>query len=91
MEQIIYGKKYDTGTAFLVASNESGNWDCATRYEYLYKTEKGNFFLHHSTRWEGERDAITPCSIEEAKDFYERLPEHEMTYKEAFGTDPEEA
>ena len=54
-------------------------------------TPNGRFFLLHTSRWEGERDHIEPVSPDEARQYYEDLPEHEMTYEEAFGEAPEEA
>ena len=36
-------------------------------------------------------DRIEPVGLEEAKQYYEDLPEHEMSYAEAFGEEPEEA
>ena len=61
------------------------------RNVYLYKTVKGSFFLYRTTRWQGERDSIKPVTEQEARYWYEQLPEHEMEYEEAFGEHPEEA
>ncbi len=94
MEQIVNGLKYNTEKADLVASNEY--WDGHSRDRdgrntYLYKTENGRYFLHHTTRWDGERDHIEPVSPDEARQYYERLPDHGLTYAEAFGKEPEAA
>jgi len=94
VRQIVDGKVYDTEKAELVAHDrywDGHNWDRRGRNTYLYKTKKENFFLHHTTRWQGERDYIEPVDKEEAKFWYEKLPEHEMEYEEAFGEVPEEA
>jgi len=94
LERIIDGKRYSTITASLVASNrywDGSNWDRSGRCTYLYKTARGNFFLHHTTRWQGERDTLEAISEGEAKSRYEGLPEHEMEYEDAFGQAPEEA
>lgn len=94
MKQVIDGKVYDTETADLVASDnywDGSNWDRHGRNTYLYKTKRGNFFAYHKTRWQGERNYIEALSIAEAKRLYERLPETEMTYEEAFGEKPEDA
>jgi hypothetical protein len=94
MQQIVNGLKYDTDAADLVASNEywdGHNWERDGRNTYLYRTKAGRFFLHHTTLWQGERDRIEPVSPDEARQYYEDLPEHEMTYEEAFGEAPEEA
>ena len=61
------------------------------RNTYLYRTKAGRFFLHHTTLWQGERDHIEPVSPDEARQYYEDLPEHKMSYAEAFGEEPEEA
>lgn len=94
MKKVVDGKLYDTEKAQVVASDhywDGSNWDRQGRNTFLYKTQKGNFFLHHTTRWQGERDSIEPVSMEEAKQFFEQLPEHELSYEEAFGEAPEEA
>ncbi len=94
MEQIINGLKYDTDAAARVASNEywdGHNWDRNGRNTYLYKTENGRYFLLHTSRWGGERDHIEPVSPDEARQYYEDLPEHEMRDADAFGEEPEAA
>ena len=94
MQQIIDGKMYDTETADLVASDnywDGSNWDRHGRNTFLYKTKRGAFFVHHTTRWQGERDSIQAIDVDGAKALYEQLPEHDMDYAEAFGVAPEEA
>ena len=94
MEQIINGLKYDTETAALVASDrwwDGNNYERNGRNTYLYRTKAGRFFLHHTTLWQGERDHIEPVSPDEARQYYEDLPEHDMPYAEAFGEEPEAA
>jgi len=94
MEQIINGLRYSTEAAALVASDrywDGNNWERSGRNTYLYKTKNGRFFLHHTTQWTGERDHIEPVSIEEARQYYEDLPEQEIDYVEAFGDEPGEA
>ncbi|MDL1909857.1 hypothetical protein FBQ81_04050 [Chloroflexi bacterium CFX6] len=94
MKQIINRKVYDTKTASLVASDrywDGSNFERHGRNTYLYKTPNGAFFSHHTTQWQGERDSIQALSVDEAKDLFERLPEHDMSYEAAFGEKPEEA
>ena len=94
MEQIINGLKYDTDAAALVASDrwwDGHNWDRDGRNTYLYKTPNGRFFVYRTSQWQGERDRIEPVSPDEARQYYEDLPEHEMSYAEAFGEEPEAA
>ena len=89
---------YDTDTAELVASVEQrGLFSEMESRNYLYKTKKGNFFrLDHETRtspfnWGPKPDVITPLSIDEAKEWYEKMDSHSMDYKDAFGIELEEA
>ena len=94
MKQIVNGLQYDTEAAALVASDrwwDGHNFERNGRNTYLYRTKAGRFFLHHTTLWQGERDHIEPVSPDEARQYYEDLPEHEMTYEEAFGEEPEDA
>jgi len=94
MQQIINGLKYDTETADRVASDrywDGNNFERSGRNTYLFKTPNGRFFLHHTTLWANERDHIEPVSADEARQYYEDLPEHDMPYAEAFGEEPEDA
>lgn len=94
MQQIVNGLRYDTDKAEKIASDDywdGSNHDRNGRNIYLHKTAKGNFFIHKTTRWQGERDSIEPVTVEEAKGYYEILPEHEVDYPAAFGEEPEEA
>jgi len=94
MQQIIEGIRYDTDKATLIAHDrtwDGHNMDRNGRNLYLYRTPKGCYFLHIVTRWQGETDHITPQSLEDALDQYERLSAHELYYEEAFpGLHPEE-
>ncbi|MBS3948389.1 MAG: hypothetical protein KGZ57_08835 [Dethiobacter sp.] len=94
MRAVIDGKLYDTDKARMVASDrywDGSNWERHGRNTMLYKTARGAFFLHRTTQWQGERESIEPLSMEEAKGYYERLPEYELDFAEAFGVEPEEA
>lgn len=94
MKQIIGGKEYNTETATLLASDrywDGSNFERNGRNTYLYKTAKGNFFAHHTTQWQGERNTLEALTIDEAKALYEELHEHESEYEEAFGVKPEAA
>ena len=88
MQQIINRKIYDTNTASRVTNRGPLNHG---RTSSLYKTEKGNFFIHSETIWDREYDVITPISEEEAKEVYEAMPYHDMDWETAFGEVPEEA
>lgn len=94
MEQIIDGRSYDTDKAKLVASDrywDGSNYERDGRNKYLYKTLKGNFFLHYTTLWQEERDLLEAISKDQAKQYFEDLPEHELEYELAFGEKPVEA
>ena len=94
MEQIINGLKYDTERAALVATDrwwDGQNFERNGRNTYLYRTKAGRFFVHRTSLRQGERDHIEPVSPDDARQYYEDLPEHEMTYAEASGEEPEDA
>jgi len=94
MKQIIDRKVYDTKTATLIASDrywDGHNFERSGRNTYLYKTAKGNFFTHNTTQWQGESDTIQALTVDEAKDLYESLREHDLDFEAAFGEKPEEA
>ena len=94
MQAIINGKRYDTEKAELVAHDrywDGNNFERQGRNQFLYKTKIGNFFLHSTTMWQGERDSITPLDIIDAMAKYEALPEQVVEYEQAFEFEPEEA
>ena len=94
MQAIINGKRYDTEKAELIAHNrywDGHNFERQGRNQFLYKTKIGNFFLHTTTLWQGERDSIIPLDLVEAMSEYEKLPEQEIEYETAFELEPEEA
>jgi len=89
MKQIINGLRYDTQKATEIASYAYSNrTDFSGIEEKLYRTEKGNYFLHG---WGGaatsyaksvgdgmtEGEAITPMSEAEAVDWLEAKGEAE--------------
>lgn len=94
MKQIIGRKVYNTETATHIADNQFAdgtNRLNVGRASSLYKTQKGSFFIFHKTIWQGEHDSIKPVSVEEAKDRYESLRNHAVSWEEAFSEKPEEA
>jgi len=94
IKQVIGGIQYDTEKAEVIASNEywdGHNWERRGRNIHLYRSPKNRYFEAFSSQWAGERDYVKPLSKEEAKNLYESLPEHEVSYQEAFGEAPEEA
>ncbi len=94
MKQIIERKEYDTEKAALVASNrfwDGSNFERNGQNTYLYKTPNGRYFAHHTTCWQGERDTLEALTVDEAKDLYESLPEHDLDFEAAFGEKVAEA
>jgi len=88
----IKGKRFDSKTAEVVAHGSFlGGYrgDHLGRYQILYKTKKGDFFMFHETNWEDELDCLEPVSFAEAEDIYHQLLCPEMEYHKAFGSEPE--
>jgi hypothetical protein len=95
-ERIIERKRYSVETATLIAHDaywDGHNFERQGRNEFLYRTPKGNYFVVTLTQWQGEGDTLIPVSQDEAIELYEgSLPEHEVSYSEAFpGVEVEEA
>jgi len=92
---VIDRKRYTTKDATIIASDEycDGHFSERTgQNQWLLKTKKGSYFLQTQTQWQGERDSIIPCTLEEAIYHYEYLPVHEVEFEKAFpGVEIEEA
>lgn len=92
---IINGKRYNTETATVIASNEywdGSNWERHGTNRHLYRTARGAYFVGCSTCWQGDRSHIEAIEESEAKQIYESLPEHEQEYEDAFpGSHADEA
>ncbi len=86
--RIVGKKRYSTKTATLIASDaywDGSNWERHGRNTFLYRTPRGAFFTVNLTQWQGEQDTLLPITQDEAIDLYENsLPEHELSYAEAF-------
>lgn len=95
MRRVVNGKRYNTETATIIASDEywdGSNYERGGTNTHLYRTPKGAYFVGHSTCWQGSRSHIEVISKEDAMRLYEELPEHECEYETAFpGTVAEEA
>lgn len=92
MKQIIDGLQYDTETATLITSDhywDGRNFERDGRNKFLYKTKRGNFFVYHTTRWQGEIDWIEPVSETQARNIFEKLPNVKVDYEAAFNERPE--
>jgi hypothetical protein len=81
-------KRYSTETATLLADDEywdGHNFEHNGRNEFLYRTPNGAYFTVNLTQWQGERDTLTPITLQEAIELYEgSLTEHRVNYQEAF-------
>lgn len=87
MDKVIGRKRYNTEKSQIIASDaywDGHNWERRGRNTYLYKTQKGNYFVTHLTCWQGEQDHLKPLSQEEAINLWELLSEDKMNFKEAF-------
>ena len=87
MIRVIDGKRYNTSTATLIASDaywDGHNWERRGRNEFLYRTQNANYFLFRMTQWQGEADSIEPLSESEAIHHFQNLEEQEVTFEIAF-------
>jgi hypothetical protein len=77
VKEIVDGRLYSTDSAELLAFDLRND-------KFLYRTKKGDFFLHYSTLWQDEQEYIEPIDEIEAKIWYEKFPEHEIKFEEVF-------
>jgi hypothetical protein len=86
--RIVEQRRYSTTTATLVAGDDfwdGHNWERQGRQCWLYKTPNGAFFTVNLTKWQGERDTLTPVTLGEAIELFEgSLTEHRVNYAVAF-------
>lgn len=96
MTRIVDRTRYSVATADLLAGDDfwdGHNFERRGRNTFLYRTPKGAYFKVTLTQWQGESDDLTPVTLEEAIELYERqLTEHYAEYADAFpGVEVEEA
>jgi len=83
MRKLKDGKIYDTEKSIKLATDfVSGGLN--DRYDELYRTKKGNFFLVHYTRYQGECSYIEPVSEKEAIEAYTSMYDTILGIEEAF-------
>ena len=85
--RVVGRRCYRVKTATLLASDycrDSSNGERNSRNTFVYCTFKGDYFKVNLTLCQGERNTLTPLSVESAVDLYEALPEKEVTFEEAF-------
>jgi hypothetical protein len=86
--KIVDKTRYDVSKSTLIAGDDfwdGHNWERNGRNTFLYRTPKGYYFEVTLTRWQGERDSLTPVPLDQAISDYEHsLPEHRIPYEQAF-------
>ncbi len=86
--RIVNKIRYSVENATLLAADDywdGHNFERRNRNTFLYKTQKGNYFVVNMTQWQGEEDSLEPVTQEEAISLYEgRLSEHYEKYEVAF-------
>lgn len=86
--RIVDRVRYSVEVSTLLASDEywdGHNFERHGTNTFLYRTPKSKYFTVRLTQWQGEYDALNPCTLDEAIEFYEgSLKEHEVSYEEAF-------
>lgn len=94
--EIIGGKRYNTQTATLIASDafwDGHNYERRGTNTFLFRTPKGRYFTQVRSQWEGADDGkLTPYCQEDALRLWGELREHEVSFEEAFpGVEVEDA
>ncbi len=87
MNVVVNGKRYRTDTAFLLASDavwDGRNWERRGRNIFLYKTQKGNYFVQYQTKRKGEHDHLKPLELDAAIQLFEQLTKKEVDFSTAF-------
>jgi uncharacterized membrane-anchored protein len=85
--EVIDGKRYCTAGSVEIANDafwDGHNYERQGRNTFLFCTLKGNYFTVSRTQCQGERDALTPQTQDVAIQLWEQLPEHLVTFEEAF-------
>lgn len=94
-EKIVDRKRYNTATATLLAGDDfwdGHNFERSGRNTFLYRTPRGAYFQVILTQWQGERDTLTPLTLDQAIELYEHLAERRVEYQDAFpGVDVQDA
>lgn len=61
-----------------------GSWEGMGRHTFLFRTPKGNYFAQHQSSLPGERTQLMPLDQSDAMTLYEKLPNKEVIFEEAF-------
>ena len=88
LSRVVNRKIYDVQNAQLLAGDDYWDGNSHERYgrnTFLYKSNRGDYFLARLTQWEDERDIIEPITQDDAITYYQRyLPVHRVDFTEAF-------
>lgn len=87
MQQVIDGRRYNTETAALIASDEywdGHNYERRGTNTHLYRSPNGRYFVGYSTQWQGSRSRIEALTEAEAVALYEQLPKQDVEFEAAF-------
>ena len=85
--EVIGGKRYKTADSVEIANDaywDGHNYERRGRNRFLFKTRGGNYFTVTRTQWQGEISRLEAVTIDAAITLWEQLPEHEVSFEEAF-------
>lgn len=93
MKSVIDGVTYNTETAEEVATTAFRESDAdrynSGKYQTLYKTSKGRFFIAYYTLWDGQQNKIEAVGTRKAKEFCRDFGDSD-TVAEVFSPAPTE-
>jgi len=84
---IVDRKRYSTKDSVLLAGDDywdGHNYERSGTNTFLYRTKKGAYFWIGLSQWQGERDNLTPVSMDQAYTMYERMQEKRVPVEDAF-------
>ena len=87
MSKVVDGKRYNTETATVIASDDyfdGYNYERNGRNCFLMRTLHGHYFKVKMSKWQGELNNLVPLYEDEAIKLYEDLPVHTCEYETAF-------
>jgi hypothetical protein len=57
-------------------------WERLGWQAFLFRTQKGNYFVQFQSTWPGERDRLLPLGLDEAMRLYGELPDKKTSFEE---------
>ncbi len=61
-----------------------GSWEGMGRHTFLFRTPTGNYFAQHQSSFPGERTQLMSLDQSNSMTLYEKLPNKEVIFEEAF-------